>query len=74
MEATGMGDHWSDAKRWAISCQTGEQTQMSSCQMVYTNGREALGIPQTKCLVTAITVIHRQLKPNAGIPAMEPDT
>ena len=68
-----MGDHCSDAKRWAISCQTGEQTQMSSCQMMYTNGREALGNPQTKCLVTAITLIHCQLKPNAGIPAMETD-
>lgn len=36
--------------------------------MMDTNGHEALGNPQTKCLVTVITVIHHQLKPNAGIP------
>lgn len=36
-----------------------------------TNGHKALGNPQTKCLVTVTTVIHRQLKPNAGTPGID---
>ena len=46
-QASGVGDHLSYAKWWAISYERGEQTQTSSCQGMYTHGHEAPGNRQS---------------------------
>lgn len=47
MQTAGMGDHYLHAKYRAISRQTEEQTQTSSCKKVDTKSHEALGTPQS---------------------------